>query len=282
MRILSTVKDVQELLGEFLISKSLGFIPTMGALHQGHLTLVSKSMLENDFTICSIFVNPTQFNNVEDLNKYPNQLNSDLKLLEDIGCDFVFIPTKETIYPENYSPKLYDFGELGRVMEGENRPGHFDGVAMVIARLFEIISPNKAYFGEKDFQQLAIVRSLVKQDDLLVTIVPCAIAREDNGLAMSSRNIRLNRQQKLSAPRIYERLLEVSKRRSVNSISEIKTWIDSAFQNDKDLRLEYFEISDPATLQASENWKNSNTHIACIAVFAGEVRLIDNILLKIN
>lgn len=282
MKIVSTIYDLEIVLNKFSKSKTLGFVPTMGALHQGHITLVQKSIAENDFTICSIFVNPTQFNNIEDLEKYPNQLDSDFNLLKEVGCDYVFTPLKEEIYPPNFINKNFEFGALDKVMEGTNRPGHFNGVAMVISRLFELIMPQKAYFGEKDFQQLAIVQSLVKQANLVTLIVPCATAREKSGLAMSSRNSRLNIQQNLSASRIYERLLEVSKRSSVNSISEIKCWIENAFQNDKDLRLEYFEISDPATLQPSENWKNSNSHIACIAVFAGEVRLIDNILLKIN
>ncbi len=282
MKIVSTIYDLEIELNKFSKSKTLGFIPTMGALHQGHITLVQKSIVENDFTICSIFVNPTQFNNIEDLEKYPNQLGSDFNLLKEVGCDYVFTPSTEEIYPPNFNNKNFEFGALDKVMEGTNRPGHFNGVAMVISRLFELIMPQKAYFGEKDFQQLVIVQSLVKQANLVTQIVPCATAREKSGLAMSSRNSRLNIQQNLSAPRIYERLLEVSKRSSVNSIAEIKCWIENAFQNDKDLRLEYFEISHPDSLQPSENWENSNTHIACIAVFAGEVRLIDNILLKIN
>tara|TARA_B100000780_G_scaffold278142_1_gene250713 strand:- start:1736 stop:2584 length:849 start_codon:yes stop_codon:yes gene_type:complete len=282
MKIVSTIYDLEIELNKFSKSKTLGFIPTMGALHQGHITLVQKSIVENDFTICSIFVNPTQFNNIEDLEKYPNQLGSDFNLLKEVGCDYVFTPSTEEIYPPNFNNKNFEFGALDKVMEGTNRPGHFNGVAMVISRLFELIMPQKAYFGEKDFQQLVIVQSLVKQANLVTQIVPCATAREKSGLAMSSRNSRLNIQQNLSAPRIYERLLEVSKRSSVNSIAEIKCWIENAFHNDKDLRLEYFEISHPASLQPSENWENSNTHIACIAVFAGEVRLIDNILLKIN
>tara|TARA_B100000795_G_scaffold101107_1_gene74345 strand:- start:4240 stop:5088 length:849 start_codon:yes stop_codon:yes gene_type:complete len=282
MKIVSTIYDLEIELNKFSKSKTLGFIPTMGALHQGHITLVQKSIVENDFTICSIFVNPTQFNNIEDLEKYPNQLGSDFNLLKEVGCDYVFTPSTEEIYPPNFNNKNFEFGALDKVMEGTNRPGHFNGVAMVISRLFELIMPQKAYFGEKDFQQLVIVQSLVKQANLVTQIVPCATAREKSGLAMSSRNSRLNIQQNLSAPRIYERLLEVSKRSSVNSIAEIKCWIENAFHNDKDLRLEYFEISHPDSLQPSENWENSNTHIACIAVFAGEVRLIDNILLKIN
>ena len=282
MKIISTIYDLETVLNKLSKNKTLGFVPTMGALHQGHISLVQKSIAENDFTICSIFVNPTQFNNIEDLEKYPNQLGSDLSLLNEVDCDYVFTPSKEEIYPTNFTNKNFEFGALDKVMEGTNRPGHFNGVAMVISRLFELIMPQKAYFGEKDFQQLVIVQSLVKQANLVTQIVPCATAREKSGLAMSSRNSRLNIQQNLSAPRIYERLLEVSKRSSVNSIAEIKCWIENAFHNDKDLRLEYFEISHPASLQPSENWENSNTHIACIAVFAGEVRLIDNILLKIN
>jgi pantoate--beta-alanine ligase len=282
MRIVSTLIDMEEILSQYVKSKNLGFVPTMGALHLGHIGLIEKSIAENDFTICSIFVNPTQFNNPKDLEKYPNQLQSDIKLLKDVGCDVVFTPTKEEVYPERYVTKKYNFGNLDAVMEGANRPGHFNGVAMVISRFFELLKPHKAYFGEKDFQQLAIVRDLVKQGDFNVCIVPCKIAREESGLAMSSRNIHLNESLLLAAPRIYRRLLIASEMVKLNTITEVRNWVENAFANDKDLDLEYFEISNPVTLQSSQNWETSSTHIACIAVFVGEIRLIDNILLEIN
>ncbi|MEZ7839327.1 MAG: pantoate--beta-alanine ligase [Flavobacteriales bacterium] len=282
MRIVSTLKELAQLLSECTKNKSLGLIPTMGALHTGHIALVKKAIDENDLSICSIFVNPTQFNNPSDLEKYPNPLEKDLFLLEQVGCDFVFTPTKEEVYPEGFVSKDFVFGTLDKGMEGANRPGHFKGVAMVVSRLFDLIKPQKAYFGEKDFQQLAIIQSMVKQAPFPVEIVPCSIVREASGLAMSSRNMRLNKLQLTAAPRVYQRLFKASKMCSSHSIFEIKTWLKNEFKNDVDLDLEYFEISNPTTLQATTNWSESGRHIACIAVFAGEIRLIDNIMLEIN
>ena len=282
MRIISTARGLSDLLLKSIENRTLGFIPTMGALHSGHLSLVKKSCSENDFTICSIFVNPTQFNNSQDLKKYPSQLNSDLALLEESGCDFVFMPSIEEIYPENYQPKTYSFGLLENVMEAVNRPGHFNGVAMVVSRLFSIVKPQKAYFGEKDFQQLAIVKSMVIKEKIPVQIISCPIVREPSGLAMSSRNTRLTEYQRRASSRIYSRLRKVVKMQPNHTIAELKNWVLQEFKEDSDLELEYFEISDPNTLSPSFNWSSSETHIACIAIFVGEVRLIDNILLRID
>ena len=282
MRIIPTVRGLSDLLLKSIKNRTLGFVPTMGALHSGHLSLIKKSCSENDFTICSIFVNPTQFNNTQDLKKYPSQLDADLALLEESGCDFVFTPSLEEIYPENYQPKTYSFGLLENVMEAVNRPGHFNGVAMVVSRLFSIVKPQKAYFGEKDFQQLAIVKSMVIQDQIPVQIISCPIVREPSGLAMSSRNARLTEHQRRASSRIYSRLCEVLKMQPDYTIAEIKNWVLQEFKEDSDLELEYFEISDPNTLTPSLNWSSSATHIACIAIFVGEVRLIDNILLSID
>lgn len=282
MRIVSTVKGLRDLLLKPIENSTLGFVPTMGALHSGHISLVKKSCSENDYTICSIFVNPTQFNNTQDLKKYPSQLDADLALLEESGCDFVFTPSLEEIYPEDYQPKKYSFGLLENVMEAVNRPGHFNGVAMVVSRLFSIVKPQKAYFGEKDFQQLAIVKSMVIQDKIPVQIISCPIVREPSGLAMSSRNARLNEHQRRASSRIYSRLCEVLKMQPDYTIAEIKDWVLQEFKEDSDLELEYFEISDPNTLTPSLSWSSSATHIACIAIFVGEVRLIDNILLSID
>ena len=282
MRIISTVRGLSDLLLKSIENRTLGFVPTMGALHSGHLSLVKKSCSENDFTICSIFVNPTQFNNSQDLKKYPSQLNSDLALLEESGCDFVFTPSIEEIYPENYQPKTYSFGLLENVMEAVNRPGHFNGVAMVVSRLFSIVKPQKAYFGEKDFQQLAIVKSMVIKDKTPVQIISCPLVREPSGLAMSSRNSRLTEHQRRASSRIYSRLCEVSKMQYNHTVAELKNWVLQEFKEDSDLELEYFEISDPNPLTPSFNWSSSATHIACIAIFFGEVRLIDNILLRID
>ena len=254
----------------------------MGALHPGHVSLVEKAIAQNDMSLCSIFVNPAQFNDSEDLDKYPNQLDADLNLLEKTGCDIVFTPSKSEVYPEGFTAKSYDFGNLNKVMEGKTRPGHFEGVALVVSRLFDIVQPQKAYFGEKDFQQLAIIRSLASQNYKRIEIVPCAILRESDGLAMSSRNLLLNENYRTAAPRIYQRLLDVKKQANTSSISELKEWVIQEFDLDKDLKLDYFEISDPDRLKKSTQWSDCQAHIACIAVFAGSVRLIDNILLEMN
>ena len=202
--------------------------------------------------------------------------------MEESGCDFVFTPSIEEIYPENYQPKTYSFGLLENVMEAVNRPGHFSGVAMVVSRLFSIVKPQKAYFGEKDFQQLAIVKSMVAQDKIPVQIIACPIVREPSGLAMSSRNSRLTEHQRRASSRIYSRLCQVLKMQPNHTIAELKNWVLQEFNKDSDLALEYFEISNPNTLIPSLNWSSSATHIACIAIFVGEVRLIDNILLRID
>ena len=282
MKIVSKVRDLREILSEHIKNKPLGFVPTMGALHEGHLSLVKKSIAQNEFTLCSIFVNPAQFNNAKDLENYPNPISEDLKLLEEVGCDFVFTPTNDEIYPKGLITNSYEFGTLANVMEGAKRPGHFEGVAMAVSRLFDLVKPQKAYFGEKDFQQLAIIQSLVKQDSLPIEIVSCAIAREKNGLAMSSRNLRLSNKHKKAAPKIYERLQKAASLVGSSSIEQVKLAIENSFLNDPNLNLEYFEISNPVTLEASKKWSDSKTHIACIAVFAGEIRLIDNILFRIN
>lgn len=282
MEIISRVEDLKKIREELKSDKLIGFVPTMGALHLGHISLIKKAVENCDICICSIFVNPTQFNNAEDLEKYPNQIEEDLKLLKEAGCDIVFTPTKEEIYPSGFKEKSYDFGQLDLVMEGANRPGHFKGVAMVVSRLFDIIKPNKAYFGEKDYQQLAVINELVTQEKRAIDIVSCPIIREEDGLAMSSRNLRLTKDMRMAAPRIFKRLKFIQEQKSNLSLEELKQWIEKQFEKDEDLVLEYFEISNAKNLVASKAWADSNTHIACIAAYAGSIRLIDNILLKIN
>jgi len=279
MKIISSVSELEIFLSKTSKDKSLGFVPTMGALHQGHISLVEKAISQNDMSLCSIFVNPTQFNHTEDLDKYPDQLDADLTLLEKTGCDVVFTPSKAEVYPEGFIAKSYDFGNLDKVMEGKTRPGHFEGVALVVSRFFDIIRPQKAYFGEKDFQQLAIIRSLASQNYKRIEIIPCPTLREAGGLAMSSRNLLLDENYRSAAPRVYQRLLHVKKQANTKSISELKQWIAQEFKQDPDLKLEYFEISDLDSLQSSTQWSDYQVHIACIACFAGSVRLIDNILI---
>ena len=282
MKVISSVYQLTIFLANHPKKGSIGFVPTMGALHEGHASLIKKSLGQNAISICSIFVNPTQFNNKTDFKNYPNKLNKDIKLLRAIGCDVAFTPSKEAIYPDGFTSNELDFGSLDKVMEGESRPGHFNGVAMVVSRLFEIIKPKKAYFGEKDFQQLAIIKSLTAQKFKGIEIVPCSTFREKDGLAMSSRNLLLNKRYRAAAPRIYQRLLAIQDRAKNSSISELRSWIENVFKKDEDLVLEYFEIADAKSLEKSYQWSDFPEHVACVAVFAGTTRLIDNILLEIN
>jgi pantoate--beta-alanine ligase len=282
MKVISTVSELTHFLETCLGSQTLGFVPTMGALHPGHLSLVKKALLQNDLVLCSIFVNPIQFNNPEDLEKYPNRIQEDLSALEEAGCHAVFTPNKSEIYPKNFTPKKYDFGLLGKVMEGKNRPGHFDGVAAVVSRLFDLVKPEKAYFGEKDFQQLAVIKSLVQQDCLSLELVACPILREHDGLAMSSRNLLLQPEERTAAARIYSRLLHVKTLASKRSVTEIKKWVNQTFESDPDLTLEYFEVVNTIDLQPSGKGSDHKEHIACIACFAGSIRLIDNLFIEIN
>ena len=256
--------------------KTIGFVPTMGALHQGHLALIKQSKAENDITVCSIFVNPIQFNKVEDLKKYPSQLEKDIELLEAEGCDFLFNPSVDEMYPKPDQSE-FSFGDLESVMEGANRPGHFRGVAVVVKRLFEIIEPTKAYFGKKDYQQLLIVKSLVEQYNLSPEIIGCEIVREDSGLAMSSRNQRLSFGQKRKAPGIYLNLKKAKDMKEYLAPDVLKRWIEEKYIGHDDFKLEYIELADGNKLQPIENWNDSDKPMAFIVVHMGDVRLIDNI-----
>jgi len=257
-------------------NKTIGFVPTMGALHPGHLELVRRCMAENDICVVSIFVNPTQFNDKNDLLNYPRNFNKDFQLLEKAGCYCVFAPSEEDIYPEP-DIRVFDFGELACVMEGQFRPGHFNGVAQVVSKLFEIVQPNRAYFGLKDFQQLAIVRDLVRQLKLNVEIVPVPIVREYDGLAMSSRNTRLNQSQRKEAANISRILKESNSLRKSYTVSELIIWVRDQINQSPELEVEYFNIVNGFTLKPINNWEDTEYPVGCIAVFAGDVRLIDNI-----
>jgi len=277
MNIFTTIRETKVAMNELRKQgKTIGFVPTMGALHQGHLQLIKQSMSENDITICSIFVNPIQFNKQEDLDKYPSQIEKDIELLEKEGCDFLFNPSVEEMYPE-VDQTEFDFGELEEVMEGANRPGHFRGVAIVVKRLFQIIEPTKAYFGKKDYQQLLIVKSLVEQYKLSPEIIGCEIAREESGLALSSRNQRLTFAQKRKAPEIYMNLKKAKDLSEYLSPALLKKWIEEKYIGHDDFRLEYIEIADGNNLQAIENWTDTDKAMAFIVVHLGNVRLIDNI-----
>ena len=261
--------------------KSIGFVPTMGALHRGHLALVQRALDENDVVVVSIFVNPTQFNNAEDLVNYPRTLDSDVELLSSISKDIVvFAPPPKEIYGEETIATNYNFGGLENEMEGKFRPGHFDGVGTVLKHFFTIVSPTRAYFGEKDFQQLQIVRKLVDIEKMSVKIVGCPIFREENGLALSSRNKRLNPQQLEASPLIYKTLKQVKKDFGTKSVSKLNEWISTQFENHNELRLEYFEIAKASDLKTIKRKQKNKKYRAFIAVFAGEIRLIDNIALN--
>lgn len=280
MIVLKTIAETQSYLNSLREkNKTIGFVPTMGALHQGHLELLSRSKNENDISVCSIFVNPIQFNNPEDLIKYPRTFDDDCSKLESVNCDVLFAPDAKEMYPEE-NQKQYDFGLLEKVMEGKFRPGHFNGVAVVVKLLFDITEPHRAYFGEKDFQQLAIINAMVKQENLNIEIVPCAIVREKDGLAMSSRNVRLTAEERETAPIIYKTLTSVKKKRNTQSIAELNEWAAQQINNVPGMKLEYFEIVDAENLQAIKSLDESPQTVACVATFLGAVRLIDNIRLS--
>lgn len=256
--------------------KRIGFVPTMGALHPGHISLVKKSVSENEFTVVSIFINPTQFNDKSDLANYPRTLEKDLSLLTNSGCDFVFTPTEKEMYPETDTRK-FNFGSLEEVMEGKHRPGHFNGVAQIVSKLFAMVPAQKAYFGDKDFQQVAIIRKLVDMLQIPIVIVPCPIFREPDGLAMSSRNMLLSDIQRKNAPIIYKTLVASQQKSGVLPVEDLKQWVVSTINQNPELETEYFDIVNELTLQSIGSWSDPGNKIGCIAVKVGRIRLIDNI-----
>jgi len=286
MEIYKTVSDLQQGLarlreqGPKEQGRTIGFVPTMGALHEGHLVLVRRGVVENDICVVSIFVNPTQFNDRNDLAKYPRTLERDVELLEGVeGTVVLFAPVEQEIYPEP-DTRLFDFGQLDKVMEGRFRPGHFNGVAQVVSRLFDIVKPDKAYFGEKDFQQLAIIREMVRQLQIPVEIVGCPIVREEDGMALSSRNARLSCEEREKSAIISQTLLKSSNFADEISVVDLKKWVTDKIDEEPLLKVEYFDICDAVTLQSIQDWTDSQNIIGCIAVFCGEVRLIDNVWYK--
>lgn len=277
MKIFTTITEITNTLDKLRQEgKTIGFVPTMGALHQGHLDVMQRAKNENEVLVVSIFVNPIQFNNPEDLKKYPRDLNKDKALLENINCDVLFTPDVEEMYPETINTD-YDFGELEKVMEGAFRAGHFNGVAIVVKILFDIIKPDKAYFGEKDFQQLAIIHKLVEIENIPVQIVPCPTIREKDGLAMSSRNERLTPDERTVAPFIYQALNEAKSNVKKMTPEEVKLRLKNQFNDQPKFKLEYFEIADDRELQAVNGWEHPNGIRGFIAAHLGNVRLIDNI-----
>ena len=280
MVVVSKIEDLKAIITSLKSNqKNIGLVPTMGALHKGHLSLIKKSVQENDFSITTIFVNPTQFDKKEDLENYPSTLENDLKLVENTNCDLVFTPSAKEMYKENLHAETFYFDGLENEMEGKHRKNHFDGVGTIVKKFFELTQPTKAYFGEKDFQQLQIIKKMVSKNQMPIEIIGCPIFREEDGLAMSSRNARLNKNQRNSAPFIYESLQKASELLKTSTIENVNQWMQQTYKEQTELRLEYFEIADEATLQTATKKESSKKYRAFIAVFAGTIRLIDNISL---
>lgn len=276
MKIVDNIKELRGYLAEEKRNnKQVGFVPTMGALHDGHLSLVKRCVEENDVCVVSVFVNPTQFNDKHDLETYPRTLEKDCSLLESAGCDYVFAPTVEEMYPEPDN-RIFDFGTVSAVMEGARRPGHFNGVAQIVSKLFYAVEPHRAYFGEKDFQQIAVIRAMVEQLNIPVRIIACPILREADGLAMSSRNVRLTPEQRQKAPLIARTLKESTTFAREKSVQEVIDYVIDTINADPVMRVEYYEIVDGFTMEAIKDWADTTYPVGCITVYCGEVRLIDN------
>ena len=280
MKVIHTIKDLQAELSVLKAQgKKVGLVPTMGALHAGHASLVKRSVNENEVTVVSVFVNPTQFNDKNDLVKYPRTLDADCKLLEACGATYAFAPSVEEMYPEP-DTRQFSYAPLDTVMEGAFRPGHFNGVCQIVSKLFEAVKPHRAYFGEKDFQQLAIIREMVRQMQFDLEIVGCPIVREEDGLALSSRNARLSAEERENALKISQTLFKSRAFAATHTVSETLKFVEDAIAAVPGLRLEYFEIVDGNTLQKVDNWNQTSYVVGCITVFCGDVRLIDNIKYK--
>lgn len=257
----------------------IGFVPTMGALHAGHRSLVERARRECATVVVSVFVNPTQFNDKTDLKNYPRTPEADLRQLEEVGADYVFMPSVEEVYPEP-DTRTFDFGMIDKVMEGATRPGHFNGVAQVVSRLFDLVKPAKAYFGEKDFQQIAVIREMVRQLRIPVEIIPCPIVRGEDGLALSSRNTLLDTDHRTAAPYIYKVLKAAVEKSHQTTPDQLAAWVTAQVESNPLLKVIYFQVVDAATMQQVRTWEESPAIQGCIAVQAGDIRLIDNIKLR--
>lgn len=278
MEIIRTVKELKQAVAQAKAHGSkIGLVPTMGALHAGHVSLIERARRENDFVVVSVFVNPTQFNNPTDLKTYPRTEEADCAKLEAAGVDIAFIPSVEEIYPEP-DTRVFELGPVAEVMEGAMRPGHFNGVAQIVSKLFEMVSPDRAYFGEKDFQQIAVIRKMVELCGFNLEIIDCPIKREDDGLAMSSRNVRLSAEQRAVAPMIHKTLKESVEFAKNHTVSETIAMVTDTLNKVNFMEVEYYMIVDPLTMQPIENWDDTAlTPVGCITVYCGDVRLIDNI-----
>ena len=277
MKVIRTVSELTDQLDRLREKgQTIGLVPTMGALHAGHLSLMTRARAENDVVVASVFVNPTQFNNPDDLRTYPRTEEADCRLLEQAGVDFAFIPTVEEICPEP-DTRVFDLGPVAEVMEGAMRPGHFNGVAQIVSKLFAWTRPTRAYFGEKDFQQIAVIRRMASLEAFDIDIVSCPIKREDDGLALSSRNTRLTPQQRAIAPAIHRILTESLGWAKSMTVDEVKKRVTEEIDAVDGLRTEYYEIVDHLTMQPVSDWSATELPVGCVTVYCGDVRLIDNI-----
>ncbi len=278
MKVVTTVSELRACLAA-CPPEGIGFVPTMGALHAGHRSLVEEARRENETVVVSVFVNPTQFNDKNDLRRYPRTPEADAALLEAAGADVVFMPTVEEVYPEP-DTRQFDFGAIDKVMEGATRPGHFNGVAQVVSRLFELVGPARAYFGEKDFQQIAVIKAMCRQLGLTLQIVECPIVRDTDGLALSSRNQLLTADHRAAAPHIYATLRAAVERSQELSPAELTAWVEEQINSNPFLEVIYFQAVDALTMQQVKAWSDAPHIQGCIAVQAGEIRLIDNIRIR--
>lgn len=277
MKVLRTVNELREAMEHHRsLRHSIGLVPTMGALHQGHLSLVKRARKDNDIVVTSVFVNPTQFNNPDDLRTYPRTEEADCRLLEEAGVDYAFIPSVYEIYPEP-DTRVFDLGPVAKVMEGAMRPGHFNGVAQIVSKLFAMVQPTRAYFGEKDYQQIAVIRRMVELEGFDLEIVACPIMRHDDGLAMSSRNVRLTPEQRAIAPAIHRTLVESLELKPSRTVEEVKRFVTETIDALPQMRTEYYEIVNADTMQPITDWDQAKTAVGCVTVYCGDVRLIDNI-----
>ncbi|MBQ2374413.1 MAG: pantoate--beta-alanine ligase [Alistipes sp.] len=278
MKTFYTVNELKQELSTF-DRAGIGFVPTMGALHAGHRSLVEKARKECQTVVVSVFVNPTQFNDKNDLRNYPRTPEADAAILEAAGADYVLMPSVEEIYPEP-DTRQFDFDLIDKVMEGATRPGHFNGVAQVVSRLFDIVSPAKAYFGEKDFQQIAVIKAMIKQLQMDIQIVECPIIRDTDGLALSSRNTLLDEAHRAAAPHIYEVISQCADKAQEMSPAELTDWVVAEVESNPLLKVIYFQAVDALTMQQVKSWSESENIQGCIAVQAGNIRLIDNVRIK--
>lgn len=278
MKVLRTVGELRSAMDAARnAGQTIGLVPTMGALHAGHMSLVDTARHQNDIVVASVFVNPTQFNNPNDLSTYPRTEEADCALLDEHGADYAFIPSVEEMYPEP-DTRVFDLGEVAAVMEGAMRPGHFNGVAQVVSKLFDMVRPTRAYFGEKDFQQIAVIRKMVQLEGFDLEIVACPIKREADGLALSSRNVRLTPEGRKQAPAIHRILEQSLSLAATKSPDELKHWVKEQIDAVPGFETEYYEIADALTMQPVQNWDSPNGTVGCVTVYCGDVRLIDNIL----